>query len=227
VRRGRDLETGEVVAVKCYRGMESLDVEDPFFNEDRDFFIRKFVHEVRTFQQLHAEQDLVGQIQIQRDTGKQCGQRSSWFVPEGLSFDGCALMGVFADLPSSDDLFIRLIDFSRDKEGRPAPDEDGVCYIVLELAECTLEECIEDLRQCGGSFTSDQVFTISLQLAQIVTLLHAKQFVHCDLKPSNVMRFPSGRWKLIDMDGMVTTGQATTAPLSLRHASSGNSRIWM
>merc|ERR1719331_1927960 len=41
-------------------------------------------------------------------------------------------------------------------------------------------------------------------------MLHARQFVHCDLKPLNVMHFSSNRWKLIDMDGMVLAGQSAS-----------------
>merc|ERR1719487_1448726 len=51
-----------------------------------------------------------------------------------------------------------------------------------------------------------EVGQIFRQLAQIIAALHARNFVHADLKPMNVMHFPSGRWKLIDMDGMVTPG---------------------
>lgn len=209
VRRGRDVVTGEIVAVKAFTEMEHLDLRDPDYHRKHDFFMKKFEDEIQIFKDLHTQQDLRNQVLKQKETAR--GKRMSWFIPAGLGCErtGCELIDVFDDFPDTGELFIRLIDYSKDETGRPAPAKNGVCYVVLELAEYTLAEYLFFRQQTRRPLPAEEIFEIFKQLARIIAALHAKDFVHCDLKPLNVMRFPSGRWKLIDLDGVVIAGRPT------------------
>lgn len=209
VRRGRNIETGEIVAVKSYAEMETLDKNDLYYAEDQAFFLEKFLHEVDTFEKLHAVQNVKGKIvkELNARTNDQ-DRRASWYVPDGLDSKDKKMMGMFTEIPDTDQVFIRLVDYSKDAAGRPAAEEDtDECCVVLELADYTLDEYLQDRQDAQEVLSVDEVHHIFHQLAQVIAALHAKEFVHCDLKPANVMHFPSGRWKLIDMDGIVTTGQ--------------------
>merc|ERR1711879_1037843 len=48
------------------------------------------------------------------------------------------------------------------------------------------------------------------QMIVVVAALHAKGFVHLDLKPENLMVFPGGKLKLIDVDGCVRNGDGVS-----------------
>mmetsp|Transcript_6063 Transcript_6063/g.9313 ORF Transcript_6063/g.9313 Transcript_6063/m.9313 type:complete len:531 (-) Transcript_6063:101-1693(-) len=50
---------------------------------------------------------------------------------------------------------------------------------------------------------------IAADIALCIKYLHDQGFVHCDLKPQNVVRFYDGRWKLIDFEMVVREGQST------------------
>ncbi|KAF4700790.1 hypothetical protein FOZ63_024131, partial [Perkinsus olseni] len=44
-------------------------------------------------------------------------------------------------------VFVKLLDYSQDSDGRPTPAHDGKCYVVLELASYTLEDYLNDRRK--------------------------------------------------------------------------------
>jgi serine/threonine protein kinase len=115
------------------------------------------------------------------------------------------------------DLFLKLLDYSRDKNGRPGPDPvDGSMYIVTELADSTLRDHLKSTRGKAAGLPMDHVRGIAKEILLAVAGLHAKGFVHIDLKPANVM-LVNGRWKLIDMDGCVRIG-ATVSDATFSHA---------
>jgi len=193
VRQGLDKQTGEVVAVKSY-----WDMEEPGDEADTSWLVSKCSHEVDVFKRLHAAQDVKSNI-----AKSQVAKRGSWYVPDGIARDDSSLMEAFAKMPGPSDLFVRMLDYSE------IAGPNGVCYIVLELAEYTLHEYLDMRQRAGLHLMAEEVHDIALQLAQMLCGLHARSFVHADLKPLNVMHFSSGRWKLIDMDGMVSPGLAT------------------
>jgi len=249
VRRGLDTESGKYVALKSYTAMEVLSPEHFDFEESRRFYLNKFRHEVDIFHHLHKERDMKSLVlkQKAKEVVKVKDKRFSWLIPNAVVADD-RLLSVFDEFPSSDDLFVKLVDFSKEKRQRkaldspagspvmktsrsmkkhrrrmkyrkrpkenvelaeeivPAPDQDGICYIVLELADYTLYDYLQHRSCFGPTLSAPEVTQIFRQLTQTMVALHARNFVHVDLKPINVMHFPSGRWKLIDMDGMVTPG---------------------
>jgi len=104
------------------------------------------------------------------------------------------------------DLFLRLLGFSKDASGEPAPDpEDGRMYIVTELADCTLRDMLRQRSETKTPLSSDIVRKIAKEIVLAVAWLHAKGYVHLDVKPDNIMMC-GGRWKLIDMDSCLPAG---------------------
>lgn len=132
------------------------------------------------------------------------------------------------ELPPHHDLFVGLLDFSRcgdpvcssstfGLEAQPTAAEfreklapgaalDGQYYLILEKADETMQVWLSSMRVCSGTRRLEEVRRLFLQLCQVVTGLHWHGLVHLDLKPANVMRFPSGRLKLIDFDGVQPCG---------------------
>jgi serine/threonine protein kinase len=112
------------------------------------------------------------------------------------------------ELASTDpaNLFLKLLDFSKDANGEPAPDVvDGRMYIVTELAQCTLKNMLRQRNHRNAPLSAESVGKIAKEIVLAVAWLHAKGYVHLDIKPENIMMC-GGRWKLIDMDGCVRAG---------------------
>ncbi|CAK0897614.1 unnamed protein product, partial [Prorocentrum cordatum] len=103
-------------------------------------------------------------------------------------------------------LFMQLLDYSKDSEGNPAPDEDdGIPYVVTELAQYSLKDYIQLRREQGKPVPKESIRHITKAIVLVVAGLHAKGLVHIDMKPENLMMF-NGRLKLIDVDGCVKIG---------------------
>eukprot|EP00928_Gymnodinium_smaydae_P022658 TRINITY_DN18963_c0_g1_i1.p1 TRINITY_DN18963_c0_g1~~TRINITY_DN18963_c0_g1_i1.p1 ORF type:complete len:632 (-),score=97.23 TRINITY_DN18963_c0_g1_i1:175-2070(-) len=104
------------------------------------------------------------------------------------------------------DLFMHLIDFSKDASGNPAPDPtDGVMYLVTELGSYSLKDYIRQCRSKDKRLSRTHVLEIIHRILLLTAGLHAKGLVHLDLKPENLMLF-GGQLKLIDVDGCVKKG---------------------
>ncbi|KAF4673871.1 hypothetical protein FOL47_010020 [Perkinsus chesapeaki] len=99
-------------------------------------------------------------------------------------------------------VFVKLLDYSKDATGKPAPAKDGKCYVVLELASYTLEDYLKDRRKANDPMEMWEVHHVVRSLISITAILHAKELVHLDIKPENIMRVGDD-WKLIDVDGAV------------------------
>uniref|UniRef100_A0A7S1AFF4 Protein kinase domain-containing protein n=1 Tax=Noctiluca scintillans TaxID=2966 RepID=A0A7S1AFF4_NOCSC len=103
-------------------------------------------------------------------------------------------------------LFMQLVDYSQDENGKPVADEaDGVMYIVTELAQYSLKDYLGVRRDQSRPLPKTTVREIARAIIFVVAGLHAKGLVHIDLKPENLMMF-NGRLKLIDVDGCVKIG---------------------
>lgn len=108
------------------------------------------------------------------------------------------------------DLFLRLLDFSRGADGEPGPDiESGKMYLVTELAEETLQDFLNTHRRSREPLDPNYIRSLSRSLVLIVAALHAKGFVHLDLKPANIL-LCGGRPKLSDVDGCVPVGSTVS-----------------
>jgi len=103
-------------------------------------------------------------------------------------------------------LFMQMIDYSTDENGEPGPDaRDGTMYMVTELAQYSLKEYLKVQRSRNQAFSRKAVKRSARAILLATAGLHAKGFVHLDLKPENMMMF-NGRLKLIDVDGCVEIG---------------------
>jgi serine/threonine protein kinase len=108
------------------------------------------------------------------------------------------------------DIFMQLLAYSTDAAGEPGPDHrDGNLYIVTELGEYDLKQYIRRQREMSSTLSREKVQSITRAILLTVASLHAKGFTHLDIKPANLMMF-HGRWKVIDVDGCVKTGEAIT-----------------
>jgi len=107
-------------------------------------------------------------------------------------------------------LFMRLIDYSRDADGTPGPDpSDNELYVVTELGQQSLKDFIKQRRASRKPLSNACVKSITKAMVLVTAGLHAKGFVHLDLKPENLMMF-DGRLKLIDVDGCVRAGSVVS-----------------
>lgn len=103
-------------------------------------------------------------------------------------------------------VFMQLLDYSKDAKGEPGPDvSDGVLYVVTELAGYSLKDWIAQRRDQGKPLSKDEVRDMSKAIVIAMAGLHAKGYVHIDMKPENLMDF-DGKLKVIDVDGCVKLG---------------------
>lgn len=103
-------------------------------------------------------------------------------------------------------IFMKLLDYSQDKDGNPGYDVgDGVLYVVTELAQYSLKDFLTKRREKAKPLSEVTVRNMCRSIVTAMAGLHAKGFVHLDMKPENLMVF-NGRLKVIDVDGCVRRG---------------------
>lgn len=103
-------------------------------------------------------------------------------------------------------VFMQLIDYSQDAKGEPNPDpKDGILYVVTELAGYSLKDWIAQRREQSKPLSKDEVRNMAKGIVIAMAGLHAKGYVHIDMKPENLMDF-NGKLKVIDVDGCVKNG---------------------
>jgi serine/threonine protein kinase len=103
-------------------------------------------------------------------------------------------------------LFMRLIDYSKDSDGEPSEDSTDSClYLITELAQQSLRDFLAYKRKGDARPSKETVRNIAKSIVLVMASLHAKGFVHLDVKPENLMVF-DGCLKLIDVDGCVEIG---------------------
>jgi len=104
---------------------------------------------------------------------------------------------------SPSQVFMRLIDYSKDAKGNPGPDPgDKKIYVVTELAQYSLKDFLASLREKKNTLTREKMKKFCKAILLAMAGLHAKGFVHIDMKPENLMMF-NGKLKVIDVDGCV------------------------
>src|SRR5690242_17213510 len=93
-----------------------------------------------------------------------------------------------------------------------AGEDGGYPYIVLEYVEGeTLKQRIARL----GALDVQEALAYTIEVARGLTMAHARQMVHRDIKPQNILIDPDGRAKLTDFgisrqlegDGLTATGR--------------------
>jgi serine/threonine-protein kinase len=75
-----------------------------------------------------------------------------------------------------------------------ARNADHVPYLVMEYLE---GETLAAIRE-RGELSVDQITELGAQIASALAALHAAGYVHCDVKPDNVLVLADGRVKIID-----------------------------
>jgi len=105
-------------------------------------------------------------------------------------------------------VFMQLLDYSRDARGQPGPDTaDGQLYVVTEIAQYSLQDYLKTQREEGRPLSKETIRSLVRSIILVTASLHAKGLVHLDLKPENLMIF-NGVLKLIDVDGCIKIGSA-------------------
>jgi serine/threonine-protein kinase len=69
-------------------------------------------------------------------------------------------------------------------------------YLAMEYLD---GETALDLLDREGGFTETRAVEIALQVAEVLAYLQGRGFVHCDIKPGNIMLLKSGKSKLLDL----------------------------
>jgi serine/threonine protein kinase len=175
--RGTDTVTGEQVAIKEYKQSAKHSRGATVPNR---IMLTKFKRQVAVLQELQTPF-------VEPSDGRLWSQ-------ELAQMEAC-------------DLFVRLLAYSTDQSGEPGPDyRDGKLYIVTELAQYDLKHYIRQHRVACAPLPREKVHSITKAVLLAAAGLHAKGFVHLDLKPANIMMF-NGRWKVIDVDGCVKIGE--------------------
>merc|ERR1719343_95681 len=101
---------------------------------------------------------------------------------------------------------MQLLDYSKNSAGDPAPDrDDGVLYVVTELAQYSLKDFLATRREQSKQLSAEEIKSLAKAIIVAMAGLHAKGYVHIDMKPENMMMF-GGRLKVIDVDGCVKKG---------------------
>ncbi|HGH5988594.1 TPA: protein kinase [Morganella morganii] len=66
-------------------------------------------------------------------------------------------------------------------------------WFVMDLAEATLQDELD-----ANTLTDDQKINIILMVAHGVSWIHSKGFLHRDIKPQNILKFPDNIYKISD-----------------------------
>mmetsp|Transcript_46636 Transcript_46636/g.110897 ORF Transcript_46636/g.110897 Transcript_46636/m.110897 type:complete len:406 (-) Transcript_46636:31-1248(-) len=180
VHRAEDLAAKRSVAVKTFSDQAVRSIKD-------DVLKARFVNEMETFERLGVgPPPLLGQP----------------LPPITVVVEPAAGPGGKEIEPRS--CLVNLLDYSRDSaSGRPGRAADGKYYSILELASESLPAWLE---KRGPVMELRDFLEIALSLAEGLTWLHANGLCHLDVKPDNLMRFPTGGWKLIDLEGCQAVG---------------------
>lgn len=128
------------------------------------------------------------------------------------------------------DLFVNLLDFSTELGGsarsecnpvhpslagsvqpiirsaspaRPSRAKDGRYYLVLELAQESLDSWLRRRAQARDFVCVQDVREVASAIGAGLSWMHTHGLCHLDVKPANVMRF-GDHWKLIDLEGAVS-----------------------
>lgn len=101
--------------------------------------------------------------------------------------------------------------------------EDGRCCIVMEYVEGqTLKDKIKQ-----AALDINEAVAVAAQLAEALKAAHARSFVHCDIKSSNIMLTPEGDVNYLE-EVIEATGEREASALVLRSLiSDENTRLML
>lgn len=178
VHKGKDLRTGQDVAIKTYKAVGGSKKQD---DEEYKLVVTKFKRQIDVLkslmaplEKLPADPKLRNDILLKMDPKK---------------------------------MFLELLDYSKDKKGEPGPDaKDGKMYVITEVADYSMKDYLAARNEQGAPLSYETIRSISKSFIAVIAMLHAKGLVHLDIKPENMMR-AGKHWKLIDVDGCTQIGQ--------------------
>jgi len=106
-----------------------------------------------------------------------------------------------------EDVFVQLLDHSTDEDGLPGEDSlDGGLYVVTELAQCSLQDCIWSLQLRRSPLAGEELRGLAGAIILAAAALHSRGLVHLDLKPENFVII-NGKLKLARVECCVPVGQ--------------------
>lgn len=189
MRTSEDAIMGEGTSSICRKGIDthsgekvaikSYKMPEDMSQEDKEVTMQKFVRQVKVLQELQEP-----------------------FVRP----DDPKLWHPILDTTAPSKIFMRLLDYSKDASGHPAPDaKDGIMYVVTELASYSMKDYIRTRRDQKKPLAKHAIKAVAKSMLLATAGLHAKGFIHLDLKPENLMIF-NGALKVIDVDGCVKQG---------------------
>jgi hypothetical protein len=88
--------------------------------------------------------------------------------------------------------------------------EDGHIYNLMEIGQASMKQVVDNIEDADERI--DVVRDVLHDVAETLQWMGPQTIVHQDIKPDNIVRFfnsdGSSRWKLIDLDGLVRTGES-------------------
>lgn len=87
----------------------------------------------------------------------------------------------------------------------PAPEVDSLCCLVMEKME---GQTLEDWVEANGPATEAQIIDWLHQISDILRAVHELEFVHCDIKPDNLILRPTGELALIDFGAVAMMSES-------------------
>jgi len=186
VPNGRKGIVGQGTFSICYRAKDSItgkSVAVKMYKTDNHnaAIRRRFAHQIHVLQQFEQRLE----------------------VPDDSAFWHPCLAEV-----QPGEVFLRLVDFSQGCGGGAGQDETcGKMVLVTELAEESLEDFLRKRRCARQGLTHNEVRSLARGIVLASAALHAKGFVHLDMKPANIL-LCGGKPKLCDAEGCVRLGSS-------------------
>lgn len=185
---------GEGTASVCYKGTDRITgtlvavkvYKDVGGGECGQVVLQRFKRQIQVMREFHRPF-------VSRPRGQ--ALRSPWLLEANPS-----------------DVLVGLLGYSIGCDGKPGPDpQDGRLYIITELAEESLHFFLGLERERPQQPSVDIVRALSKGIVKMVAGLHAKGFVHLDLKPEDIRICGSSRFKLVSLNGCVRVGEQMLA----------------
>lgn len=87
------------------------------------------------------------------------------------------------------------------------------CIVIEKITGTNLEEWLQQRQY--QPISQAQAITWLIQLAEILDLVHSKQYLHLDIQPANILLRPDGKVVLINFDAARTYSTEITTPTLL------------